>query len=148
MSLQRQGVSIWWQERSGLKLSGLESHVRTLMRMADLPDYIIVHIAGNDIGNVRLGYLYFFLLKDFYLGFHGKCLEHALYGHKSYHACIGVIQIITGQWKDAGQDSTAQLVPWLQNVVGVTLDTLILELAIRFLRLMVSTLPKLGIGFF
>lgn len=34
------------------------------MRLADLPDYIIVHIAGNDIGNVRLGYLYF-LIKRF-----------------------------------------------------------------------------------
>lgn len=31
------------------------------MRLADLPDYLIVRIAGNDIGNVRLGYLYFFI---------------------------------------------------------------------------------------
>ena len=59
LSLQRLGVNIWWQGRSGLTLSKLRNHIRTMMKLEDPPNYIVVHIGGNDLGNTRLGYLHY-----------------------------------------------------------------------------------------
>ena len=61
LSLQRLGVNIWWQGRSGLTLSKLRNHIRTMMNLEDPPNYILVHIGGNDLGNIRLGYLHYLL---------------------------------------------------------------------------------------
>jgi serine/threonine protein kinase len=63
LSLKRSlGVTIWWQWRGGLTLNRLNGHIRTLIRLEDTPNYIVIHIAGNDIGNVRVGYLLYLLV--------------------------------------------------------------------------------------
>ena len=63
LSLQRRlGVTIWWQWRGGLTLNRLKGQIRTLMRLEDTPNYIVIHIAGNDIGNARVGYLHYLLV--------------------------------------------------------------------------------------
>ena len=51
---RRLGVTIWWQGRDGLTLNRLKGHIRTLMRLEDTPNYIVIHIAVHDIGNVRV----------------------------------------------------------------------------------------------
>jgi len=63
LSLQRLGVNIWWQGRGGLQLSRLRNHIRTLMKFEDPPNYIVVHIGGNDLGNISLGYLHYQLVQ-------------------------------------------------------------------------------------
>ena len=45
---KRLGVSIWWQGRGGLTLRKLKNHIRLLMRLEDTPDYVVIHIWGND----------------------------------------------------------------------------------------------------
>ena len=63
LSLKRSlGVTIWWQWRGGLTLNRLNGHIRTLIRLEDTPNYIVIHIVGNDIGNVRVGYLLYLLV--------------------------------------------------------------------------------------
>ena len=42
-------------------MRNLKGHIRTLMRLADQPDYIVIHIGGNDIGNISVGYLKYLL---------------------------------------------------------------------------------------
>jgi lysophospholipase L1-like esterase len=57
LGLQRLGVNIWWQGRSGLIVSKIRQQMNVMMRLEDPPDCIIIHIGGNDIGNVRIYYL-------------------------------------------------------------------------------------------
>lgn len=46
-----------WQGRGGLKLDKLKRHIRLLMTLDSFPSYIVIHIAGNDIGETRFGFL-------------------------------------------------------------------------------------------
>ena len=64
LTLQRRGVNILWQGRSGLKLDKLKRHIRLLMTLDSLPSYIVVHIAGNDIGETRFGFLIYKMLPN------------------------------------------------------------------------------------
>lgn len=57
LSLQRLGVNIWWQGRSGLNIRKLQDHIKVMLRYEDPPNKLIIHIGGNDIGNVRVGYV-------------------------------------------------------------------------------------------
>lgn len=59
LTLQRMGVSIWWQGKSGLTLSKLKNHIKVMLKLEDPPNYIVIHIGGNDIGHIRLGYLHY-----------------------------------------------------------------------------------------
>lgn len=63
LSLQRLGVRILWQGRSGLTLFRLKNHIRTLLNLEDPPNYIVIHIGGNDLGHMKLGYLHYLLIK-------------------------------------------------------------------------------------
>ncbi|XP_063398274.1 uncharacterized protein LOC134683112 [Mytilus trossulus] len=63
LALNRLGVNIWWQGTGGLTLSKMKNRIRLMLRLEDPPSYIIVHIGGNDIGNIKLGYLHFQLVK-------------------------------------------------------------------------------------
>lgn len=63
LSLQRIGVSILWQGKGGLGINGISRVIRTLMQVEEPPHYIIIHIAGNDIGFMRLGYLHWRLVR-------------------------------------------------------------------------------------
>ncbi|CAC5408109.1 unnamed protein product [Mytilus coruscus] len=62
-ALNRFGVKIWWQSTGGLTLSKMKNRIRIMIRFEDPPSYIIVHIGGIDIGNIRLGYLHYQLVK-------------------------------------------------------------------------------------
>ena len=53
-------VSIWWQGRGGLALRKLKNHIRLLMRLEDTPEYVVIHIGGNDIGDIRASHFHYF----------------------------------------------------------------------------------------
>ena len=57
MGLGRIGVSIWWQGLSGMSVTRLKSQIRTMNRFEDPPNFLILHIAGNDIGVLNIGQL-------------------------------------------------------------------------------------------
>ena len=57
LGLQRLQTNVWWQGRSGLTLDKIRAHIRVMMRFEDAPQFIVIHIGGNDIGNVRIGLL-------------------------------------------------------------------------------------------
>jgi len=40
-----------------MTLQRLKRHIRSLLDFIDLPQYILLHVAGHDIGNTRLGVL-------------------------------------------------------------------------------------------
>jgi lysophospholipase L1-like esterase len=65
LSLQRIGVNIWWQGRSELTLRRLKDHIKIMLRYEDPPSKLVIHIGGNDIGKVRLGYLQYQLKELF-----------------------------------------------------------------------------------
>jgi hypothetical protein len=54
--LKRLGVSIWWLGQSELTLSKIRKQMNAMMRLEDPPDFIIIQIGGNDIGNFRICY--------------------------------------------------------------------------------------------
>lgn len=57
LGLDRLGVSVWWQGLSGMSIKRLKQQIKTMMRFEDPPEFLILHIAGNDIGNTMVGYL-------------------------------------------------------------------------------------------
>lgn len=57
LGLNRLGVSVWWQGLSGMSVYRLKQQIRTMMRLEDAPHFLILHIAGNDIGSRKIGYL-------------------------------------------------------------------------------------------
>ena len=60
---KRLGVSIWWQGRGGLTLRKLKNHIRLLMRLEDTPDYVVIHIGGNGIRDIRVGHFHYLLVR-------------------------------------------------------------------------------------
>jgi len=57
LGLQRLQTNVWWQGRCGLTMDKIRAHIRVMMRFEDAPQFIVIHIGGNDIGNVRIGLL-------------------------------------------------------------------------------------------
>ena len=59
----------WWQGKGGLGIGGINKFIPALMQVDNLPDYIVVCIDGNDIGNgrLRLGYLHLLIELYHYL---------------------------------------------------------------------------------
>lgn len=55
LALERCGINIWWQGYSGLKLGKLKSKVRTLSAIEEMPDILVLHCGGNDIGQTPIG---------------------------------------------------------------------------------------------
>lgn len=45
-------VEVWWQGYGGLGLVQLRGKLKTLLKVADKPEFAIVHCGGNDIGKV------------------------------------------------------------------------------------------------
>jgi hypothetical protein len=52
---ERLGVKIWWQCKGGLTISKFHKHIQTMMQYEDPPNFIMLHVGTNDIGNVKLG---------------------------------------------------------------------------------------------
>ncbi|CAG2208141.1 unnamed protein product [Mytilus edulis] len=57
LGLHRIGVKIWWQGYGGMGLKDLESTIKRLMKYEKAPKYLVLHIAGNDLGKTKLGFL-------------------------------------------------------------------------------------------
>ncbi|CAG2198938.1 unnamed protein product [Mytilus edulis] len=57
LGLHRIGVKIWWQGYGGMGIKDLESTIKRLMKYEKAPKYLVLHIAGNDLGKTKLGFL-------------------------------------------------------------------------------------------
>ncbi|XP_071133054.1 uncharacterized protein [Mytilus edulis] len=57
LGLHRIGVKIWWQGYGGMGIKDLESTIKRLMKYEKVPKYLVLHIAGNDLGKTKLGFL-------------------------------------------------------------------------------------------
>ncbi|XP_052092411.1 uncharacterized protein LOC127728859, partial [Mytilus californianus] len=56
LGLQRIEVNIWWQGYGGMVLKDLESTIKKLLKYEKTPKYVVIHIAGNDLGKTKEGY--------------------------------------------------------------------------------------------
>jgi hypothetical protein len=54
LGLERVGIRLWWQGRSGLTLDSLRNRVRIMCKFEDVPVFILIHLGGNDIGRIGL----------------------------------------------------------------------------------------------
>ena len=52
---ERLGIKIWWQGKGGLTISKVQKNIQTMMQHEDPPNFIMLHVEENDIGNVKLG---------------------------------------------------------------------------------------------
>ncbi|KAJ8303595.1 hypothetical protein KUTeg_019991 [Tegillarca granosa] len=59
LTLDGNGISLWWQGYSGLKLTDIQKKIRLISTYADnTPTYILLHCGGNDIGCTPLKQLF------------------------------------------------------------------------------------------
>ncbi|XP_062586894.1 uncharacterized protein LOC134248516 [Saccostrea cucullata] len=54
LTLERKHISLWWQGYSGLQLSKTKQKIRTLGKVGPVPNFILIHCGGNDLGNVSI----------------------------------------------------------------------------------------------
>ena len=47
-------ADLWWQGYGGLSLKTAKYKIRCLLRIRSPPNFIILHVGGNDIGNINL----------------------------------------------------------------------------------------------
>lgn len=57
LGLQRLNVDIWWQGRGGMVVFDIKKRIMTLLSYEDPPQFIILHLGANDIGDIKIGYL-------------------------------------------------------------------------------------------
>lgn len=57
MGLDRLNVEIWWQSRSGLLLGDVIKMIKTMRHYEDPPKFLILHVAGNNLGKSPVGTL-------------------------------------------------------------------------------------------
>lgn len=62
LDVQRFGASLWWQGKSSLRWCLVCGYVRMLLQFEDPPDLLVLHVGGNDLGQVPLGDLRFNIL--------------------------------------------------------------------------------------
>ena len=55
LDLNRQAASLWWQGRKSLRWCLVSGLIRTLLRHEEPPDLLVLHVGGNDLGQVPLG---------------------------------------------------------------------------------------------
>jgi len=51
------GLQLLWQGYGGMTTCDVMSKVRNLMRVENPPGYIVLHVEGNDLGYVKVGFL-------------------------------------------------------------------------------------------
>lgn len=54
LNLGLKNADIWWQGYSGLSLLDLMSKLKSLKFVGDMPDIILLHCGGNDLGRLSL----------------------------------------------------------------------------------------------
>ncbi|CAC5399581.1 Neurotrypsin,Scavenger receptor cysteine-rich type 1 protein M130,Deleted in malignant brain tumors 1 protein,Scavenger receptor cysteine-rich domain-containing group B protein,Soluble scavenger receptor cysteine-rich domain-containing protein SSC5D [Mytilus coruscus] len=57
LDLGRLNASLWWQGKGGMIVKHVKSQLRTMKKYEDPPHFLILHVAGNDIGSSRVGFL-------------------------------------------------------------------------------------------
>lgn len=50
-----ENIDIWWQGKSGMRASQLGGKIQTMLRYEDPPNYLLIHVGANDIGNRKVG---------------------------------------------------------------------------------------------
>ncbi|XP_033759311.1 uncharacterized protein LOC117341555, partial [Pecten maximus] len=50
LGLSRYHASVWWQGKGGLRWRELEPFIRHLLTVEDIPQILVIHCGGNDIG--------------------------------------------------------------------------------------------------
>ena len=50
-------VSIWWQGKRGMVVRQIKGQIRLMKKFEDAPQFIILHVAGNDLGYKKVGFL-------------------------------------------------------------------------------------------
>ena len=49
-----QEAEVWWQGYSGLTLNRVQGKLKTLLKVEDPPDFLLLHVGGNDIGQTPI----------------------------------------------------------------------------------------------
>lgn len=57
LGLDRINVSIWWQGKSGMVSRQIKSQLRIMKRYEDPPQLLVLHVSGNDLGAIKVGFL-------------------------------------------------------------------------------------------
>jgi len=47
-------VELWWQGYGGMTIKKSRRRIETLLQVEHLPNYLFLHIGGNDLGNTDL----------------------------------------------------------------------------------------------
>ena len=62
LDLNRQAASVWWPWRKSLRWCHVSGLIRTLLSYEEAPDLLVIHVGGNDLGQVPLGNLHLNIL--------------------------------------------------------------------------------------
>ena len=54
LGLQRLGINIWWQGKGGMVWLDMYKKIKTLLKVNDKPQYLILHSGANDVGSSPL----------------------------------------------------------------------------------------------
>ena len=57
LRLSRLNVSIWWQGKRGMVARQIKGQIRLMKKFEVAPQFIILHVAGNDLGCKKVGAL-------------------------------------------------------------------------------------------
>lgn len=53
LGLQRLGINMWWQGKGGMIWTDMYKKIKTLLKVNDKPQYLIMHCAANDMGKTK-----------------------------------------------------------------------------------------------
>ncbi|CAC5422578.1 unnamed protein product [Mytilus coruscus] len=57
LGLGRLNASFWWQGKGGMVVKHVKGQLRTMKKYEDPPHFLVLHVAGNDIGSSKVGFL-------------------------------------------------------------------------------------------
>lgn len=57
LGLDHIGVRLWWLGKSGMRLKDLLNRIKLMLRYEEPPNYLVIHIGGNDLGEIKTGVL-------------------------------------------------------------------------------------------
>ncbi|CAG2232678.1 unnamed protein product [Mytilus edulis] len=57
LGLGRLNASFWWQGKGGMIVRHVKAQLRTMKKYEDPPQFLLLHVGGNDLGNSKVGFL-------------------------------------------------------------------------------------------
>ncbi|XP_063423642.1 uncharacterized protein LOC134707625 isoform X4 [Mytilus trossulus] len=57
LGLGRLNASFWWQGKGGMLVRHVKGQLRTMKKYEDPPHFLVLHVAGNDLGSSKVGFL-------------------------------------------------------------------------------------------